>query len=385
MSDYTAEIADTGSGSDEVTVLVGVGIEDLTCSLEALTLKNKLTVSEPKNHAMPNIALTGGVTGDISSFDKFSGSNSVVTVDNDVYYGSCPSSIRCQDPGTTFPKGITNYPGSPVAPSKTYTLSVYLKGTGRVKLTHISRKSSGIFSRSTISSTVTLNSDTWTRLSATLTFTSDEVYSSFYISSTSANILDFYVSAIQIEEGDTATDWEYTYAIDTPSIHTEETVSDTMVGTDLISQILTSLAIAEVPDIQEVITPYISFIILETSESTDIPYILARISESDNLSGDDDLSITSTIPISEDTTFEEVISVFTILAIPDANLSVSEIIRIFNEFSIDDRSEAIEEILIYVAMAIADEGVGVDEVAKRLIKYYESIIEISRTFDVNID
>lgn len=89
---------------------------------------------------------------------------------------------------------------------RTYTASVYLKGSGTVYLAIEERKADDTIIGSTVSSAITLTSS-WQRVSITRTFSNQGFKASFKVYTTSQQNIIFYADGLMINEGDTALEW----------------------------------------------------------------------------------------------------------------------------------------------------------------------------------
>jgi len=89
---------------------------------------------------------------------------------------------------------------------RTYTASVYLKGSGTVYLAIEERKADNTLIGSTVSSAITLTSS-WQRVSITRTFSNQGFKASLKVYTTSQQNIIFYADGLMINEGDTALEW----------------------------------------------------------------------------------------------------------------------------------------------------------------------------------
>ena len=89
---------------------------------------------------------------------------------------------------------------------RTYTASVYLKGSGTVYLAIEERKADNTPIGSTVSSAITLTSS-WQRVSITRTFSNQGFKACLKVYTTSAQNITFYADGLMINEGDTALEW----------------------------------------------------------------------------------------------------------------------------------------------------------------------------------
>jgi hypothetical protein len=115
------------------------------------------------------------------------------------------ASLKVVCDGTTSGQGF--YTSSVnVFAGRTYTASVYLKGSGTVYLVIEERKADDTPINTTVSSAITLTSS-WQRISITRTFSNQGFKACLKVYTTSAQSITFYADGLMINERDTALEW----------------------------------------------------------------------------------------------------------------------------------------------------------------------------------
>lgn len=115
-----------------------------------------------------------------------------------------PYSLKVVTGGAAANEGFMNTPYNPARPKQTYTVCVWVKGSGTINLQLFERDHAGVILGNTNSATVTLTSG-WQRVSVSRTVTNG-VQVSFKIVTASQQVATFYVGAAMICEG-TNTTW----------------------------------------------------------------------------------------------------------------------------------------------------------------------------------
>ena len=101
--------------------------------------------------------------------------------------------------------GFLTNPYTAAVGGRTYTASLYIKGSGTVVL-RLQERSGGTFLRQTQSVPIVLN-DTWQRVSVTTTIGTDANQVLIYVANTTASANTYWADGLQIEENDFASPW----------------------------------------------------------------------------------------------------------------------------------------------------------------------------------
>ena len=147
-------------------------------------------------------------------------------------------------------------------------------------------------------------------------------------------------------------------------------------------------SLTETPSITATV-PVIEDIDLQSEENTNI-FAAIPINDDSLHNIDEVLPITNQFGISVEIDIAlditETINNYIVFQLPiDYNLSVEEGFTIYNSFQIEDDGSALEDLLIQVAVSLADEGYGSEEIGKILLKFYEFIIETAKDYTINLD
>lgn len=112
--------------------------------------------------------------------------------------------LKTVAPGTMANEGFVA--GIDVAPSLEYTASVWLKGSGSVKLYFVERNAGDVFIGQTSTGFIALT-DTWTRYSISRLFGATGVKAQLKVDTSGTSAATFYADGLQIEQKPYATSW----------------------------------------------------------------------------------------------------------------------------------------------------------------------------------
>jgi hypothetical protein len=162
---------------------------------ESLTMPVLATNLLTVNQASVEQGLTG--------FLKNAGTETLIRDTTTYKYGN--ASLKVITPGNVASEGFLLASLLPVTASLSYTASVWLKGSGTIKLTLYEYTSGSALVGSTITE-ITLT-DIWTRYSATRTFGLTGVYTRMAVTTLTTQATTFYADSLQLELGTCATTW----------------------------------------------------------------------------------------------------------------------------------------------------------------------------------
>jgi hypothetical protein len=162
---------------------------------ESLTMPVLATNLLTVNQASVEQGLTG--------FLKNAGTETLSKDTTTYKYGN--ASLKVVTPGNVASEGFLLASLLPVTASLSYTASVWLKGSGTIKLTLYEYTSGSALVGSTITE-ITLT-DIWTRYSATRTFGLTGVYTRMAVTTLTTQATTFYADGLQLELGPYATTW----------------------------------------------------------------------------------------------------------------------------------------------------------------------------------
>lgn len=122
------------------------------------------------------------------------------------YQGSY--SIKVVTPNVIADEGVLSNPFARVIPSSTYTISVWLKGSGTVYLWGTEWEEDGSFLREWSDYNVITLTGTWTRYSLTHTVGSDCFKLNIYVDTNVKQAATYYLDSLQLEVGGSDSTWE---------------------------------------------------------------------------------------------------------------------------------------------------------------------------------
>jgi hypothetical protein len=220
----TKSVQDSDSLADALAVLSRFTVAQAGSGVELISPKKKSTVIQnpSKNIILASIACAE---------NGWSGFQGIETHSyDDTVYLSPSTSFKCITPGLSPSEGVRWDSVLSTAPNTQYTASVYVKGSGNVKMTMVLRKSSSAWYLAQDSPIITLTND-WQRLSVTFTTPSDVYFLQMYVYTSTTQAITFWIDNCQLEFGG-LTDWVRPGAVDTPYIAPKIPITQSGHGTD---------------------------------------------------------------------------------------------------------------------------------------------------------
>lgn len=160
----------------------------------------------PRNLLTDNQA---GVEADTSGFGI---NNTGTTLSRDTserYGGNASLKVVCD--GSVASQGFVFSTTTLVSPSKTYTGSCYVKGSGTVILLITEKNGTGDTVGNTTSNIITLSSN-WQRIYISRSFGTTGVGAKLIVVTPTAQAITFYSDNLQLEEGSEPTEWQAPYS-----------------------------------------------------------------------------------------------------------------------------------------------------------------------------